>query len=460
MPGTRHELPRAQLFAERFFSSVERVLHIEAVSGIVLLTAAIIALVWANSPFSDTYHHLWHAPVTIGIGDLVFSHTLHFWINDILMTIFFLVVGMEIRREIHQGALKSFSQASLPMAAAIGGVVVPAVIYLAFNMDPLRHHGWAVPAATDIAFALGVLALFGRAIPGNLRIFLLALAVIDDIIAVLIIAFLYTDGFNYWGFTVAVPGVLAILLLQWIGIGSAWFYIFPGAIVWSGVLMTGAHPALAGVLLGMMTPVVAVHMRERPVELLSRISRDLLKRQRNGVTPADQELSHSARQLRIAQRELLPPVVRVQQALHPWVSYTVMPLFALANAGVSLGDVNLAVDGALWVAAGITFALVIGKPLGVLGTCWILVKTGVCRLPQDISWRGLVLVASLTGIGFTMSIFIAMLAFVDANLLGAAKLGVLTGSGVMVLVSIFFGFKFVRKQKGTETVRSPSLQRG
>jgi NhaA family Na+:H+ antiporter len=459
MPENRHELPRAQLFAERFFSSVERVLHIEAVSGIVLLTAAIVALVWANSPFSETYQHIWHAPVTIGIGSMVFSHTLHFWINDILMTIFFLVVGMEIRREIHQGALKSLAQASLPVIAAIGGVVVPAIVYLAFNADPSRHHGWAVPAATDIAFALGVLALFGRAIPGALRIFLLALAVIDDIIAVLIIAFFYTDGFNFWGFAVAAPGILIILLLQTIGVGSAWIYIIPGAIVWSGILMTGAHPALAGVLLGMMTPVVAVSMRERPVELLSRISRDLLKRHKGGTLEQDKELSHSARQLRIAQRELLPPVVRVQQTLHPWVSYTVMPLFALANAGVNLGEINLAVDGAVWVALGITLALVIGKPLGVIGTCWLLVRLRVCRLPENISWRGLVLVASLTGIGFTMSIFIAMLAFVDANLLGAAKLGVLTGSGIMVIISIICGFGFVRKYRVQQAASAVSPQR-
>lgn len=440
-PISRENLSRVQLAAERFFSSVERVLHIEAVSGIVLLTAAILALIWANSPFSHYYHELWHIPISIGVGGFVFSHTLHFWINDVLMTLFFLVVGMEIRREIHQGSLSKPEQAALPILAAIGGVVFPALIYLAFNNDPLRHAGWAVPSATDIAFALGVLALLGRSIPGTLRIFLLTLAVIDDIIAVLIIALFYTDGLNYWGFAVAMSGILMVLFLQRIGIGSAWFYIVPGGITWAGTLMTGAHPTLAGVLLGLMTPVVAVRMREKPVELLSRISRDLINRQK--VLSDDRELAHSARQLRLAQRELLPPVVRVQQALHPWVSYTVMPLFALANAGINPGAIQLSVDGAQWVVLGTMMALVVGKPIGVLLVSWMLIRLRLCSLPEGVSWRGVVLAALLTGIGFTMSIFIAMLAFTDENLLSAAKLGVLSGSLLMVIAGILWGKFYV-----------------
>lgn len=443
-------LPRVQLAAERFFSSVERVLHIEAVSGLVLLSAAILALIWANSPFSSTYHELWHTPISIGVGSFVFSHTLHFWINDVLMTLFFLVVGMEIRREIHQGALSRVSQASLPLLAAVGGVVVPALIYLAFNNEPSRYAGWAVPTATDIAFALGVLALLGKSISGSLRIFLLALAVIDDIIAVLIIALLYTDGLNYWGVVVALPGILIVLFLQRIGIGSAWLYLFPGAIIWSGTLMTGVHPTLAGVLLGLMTPVVAVRMRERPIALLSRISHELVRRQQ--LMSDEKELAHSARQLRMAQRELLPPVVRVQQALHPWVSYTVMPLFALANAGINPGAMELSIDGAQWVVIGTALALIIGKPLGVLIVSWILIRLRVCSLPEGVSWHGIVLAAILTGIGFTMSIFIAMLAFSDENLLGAAKLGVLGGSLFMVMLGIVWGRIYVARLRRSNDI--------
>src|SRR5690606_38254918 len=225
------DLPTAQRLAERAFTTLESFLHIEAVSGIVLLVVAAIALIWANSPAAESYEALWHTPLALTLGNLEFSESLHFWINDGLMTIFFLVVGMEIRREIHEGALSSARQAALPLAAAIGGVGIPALIYLCFNSDPLRISGWAVPTATDIAFAVGILALLGRSIPGNVRVFLLALAIIDDIVAVLIIAFFYSDGLDISGFMVAGCGVLLVLGLQAIGVGSAFIYVVPGIIM-------------------------------------------------------------------------------------------------------------------------------------------------------------------------------------------------------------------------------------
>lgn len=198
--SSRHDLPRAQILANRTFASIERFLHIEAVSGIVLLIAAAIALIWANSPFTTSYKELWHTSLSIGLGKFEFSRTLHFWINDVLMTFFFLVVGMEIRREIYEGSLSNIRQAMLPIIAALGGVVVPALIFLGFNRQSILQNGWAIPTATDIAFAVGVLALLGRSVPGNIRIFLLTLAIIDDIIAVLIIALFYSEGLNYIGF--------------------------------------------------------------------------------------------------------------------------------------------------------------------------------------------------------------------------------------------------------------------
>jgi NhaA family Na+:H+ antiporter len=268
-------LPRAQLVAERAFSTLERFLHIEAVSGVVLLAAAAIALGWANSPFSDSYHALWHTNFAIVLGGSQISQTLHFWINDGLMTIFFLVVGMEIRREIHEGALSNLQQAALPIAAAIGGVLVPALLYLSLNADPTRLQGWAVPTATDIAFAVGVLALLGRSIPGNVRIFLLTLAIIDDVIAVMIIAFFYSGGLDYSGFAVAGLGILMVLGLQQIGIGSAFAYVIPGAVVWAVMLMTGAHPNLACVVLGMMTPVVRARTREQPLAVVKRVADEI-----------------------------------------------------------------------------------------------------------------------------------------------------------------------------------------
>lgn len=438
------ELSKAQVLAERAFGTFQRFLHIEAVSGVVLLIAAMTALLWANSAFAESYHTLWHLPLSVGIGDFVLSKSLHFWINDALMTIFFLVVGMEIRREIHEGALSRLDQAALPIAAAAGGVIVPALIYLSFNFDPVRAQGWAVPAATDIAFAVGVLALLGRSIPGNVRVLLLALAIIDDVIAVLIIAFFYSGGLDYSGFAISALGIMMILGLQRIGVGSAYAYVIPGAVVWIGLLVTGAHPTLAGVVLGMMTPVLPVPMHEHPVKALSRIA-DELRRDESGAARSTHQTGQLVRRLRLANRELLPPVVRVQMALHPWVAFGIMPLFALANAGVSIKGVDLAADGALFVMLGVGVALVAGKPLGVIGAAWLMVKLGWCRLPPGVSWAGVCIVGLLAGIGFTMSIFIAMLAFTDENLLGAAKLGVLLGSLAAALIGLGIGAAYVRR---------------
>lgn len=391
-------LPRAQILTDRAFAALGRFLHIEAVSGVVLMLAAAIALLWANSSASASYHALWHAPLTLGLGPYVSSQSLHFWINDALMAVFFLVVGMEIRREIHDGALASLKLAALPLAAAVGGVLVPALIYVALSTDPATLRGWAVPTATDIAFAVGVLALLGRSVPGNVRILLLALAIIDDIVAVLIIALFYSGGLELSGLLVAGLGVLMVLGLQHIGIGSAWAYVIPGAVLWLGLLQTGAHPTLAGVVLGLMTPVLPVRMRGEA------------------------------------------PVIRVQMALHPWVAYGVMPLFALANAGVTLEGVDLSVGHAQTVTLGVVLALVLGKPLGVLGASWLAVRLGLCRLPDGVRWSGVALVGLLAGIGFTMSIFIATLAFDDPDLLGAAKLGVLMASLLAASLGLCWGF--------------------
>lgn len=444
----RNDVPRAQFLAERGAATLERFLHIEAVSGIVLLFAAAGALIWANSPFTHSYHVLWHLPVSVGLGSVAFSQPLHFWINDGLMTVFFLVVGMEIRREIHEGALSTLDRAVLPVAAAVGGVIVPALIYLGLNADPVRAQGWAAPTATDIAFAVGVLALLGRSVPGNVRVFLLALAVIDDVIAVLIIALFYSGGLEPIGFVIAALGILMVLGLQRIGAGSAIAYIVPGAVVWAGMLMTGAHPTLAGVVLGLMTPVLSVPMREEPVEVVSRVAEELRRYDAEAAKDA-RRLAHPLRQLRLARREMLPPVVRVQMALHPWVAYGVMPLFALANAGVSFAGVDLSLGGAQFIIFGVGFALVAGKPLGVVGTAWVMVRwLNWCRLPPGVSWGGICLIGLLAGIGFTMSIFITMLAFADESLLSAAKLGVLLGSLTAALLGLGWGAIHVRRPRG------------
>lgn len=440
----RH-LPRSQVLAERVFETLQRFLHVEAVSGIVLLLAAIVAMIWANSSFAQSYDALWKMPITIGLGTLVFSKSLHFWINDILMTVFFLVVGMEIRREIHEGALNNLKQAALPIAAAMGGVIVPAVIYLVINADTVTRRGWAVPTATDIAFAVGILALLGRSIPANVRVFLLALAIIDDVIAVLIIAFLYSGGLSYDGFAVAGLGLLVVLGLQRIGIGSAFAYVPPGAIIWAGLLIAGAHPTIAGVILGLMTPVKPIPMRENPVDMLTRVANEM--RGLLGTAKDTHRVERQLQQLQLANREMLPPVVRIQSALHPCVAYGVMPLFALANAGVSLSGVDLSAGGSQLVMSGVAIALVAGKPIGVIGATWLLVRIGWGRLPPGVSWDGVCLIGLLAGIGFTMSIFIALLAFQDEHLLGAAKLGVIAGSVTAACVGLCWGALRVKETK-------------
>jgi NhaA family Na+:H+ antiporter len=437
------DLPRPQRLAEQALGTLHRFLHVEAVSGAVLLVAAAVALIWANSPFAHSYHAFWHLPVTVGFGEYVFSRSLHFWVNDALMTLFFLVVGMEIRREIHEGALSKPDQAVLPLIAAIGGVIVPAIIYLSLNSDPARSQGWAVPTATDIAFAVGMLALLGRSVPVNVRVFLLALAIIDDIIAVLIIAVFYTSGIQFSGFAVAALGLVAVLGLQRMGIGSALAYLLPGCLVWTGFLMAGVHPTLAGVALGLMTPARPIPMREHPLEIVSRVLKQL--QSSDAVERKDSHrLQRPLRDLRVANRELLPPVSRVQMAMHPWVAFGIMPIFALANAGVTLTGTDFSTS-AHYVMLGTAAALVAGKPLGIVGATWIAVRLGWGRLAPDVSWGGVCLVGLLAGIGFTMSIFIAMLAFSDEALLNAAKLGVLLGSLAAATLGLGWGANYIRR---------------
>jgi len=442
--------PPAQLVAERVFSALERFLHVEAVSGIVLLIAAAAALLWANSPAADSYHHFWHAPLTISVGGYVLSQPLHFIINDALMTVFFLVVGLEIRREMHEGALSDMRAAALPLAAALGGVVVPALVYLAMNSAPGLRAGWAIPTATDIAFAVGVLALLGRSIPSAVRVFLLALAIIDDIVAVIVIALFYSGGLDYSGLVIAGFAILLVLGMQQIGISSAYAYVIPGAVMWLGLLKTGAHPTLAGVVLGLMTPTVPLRTRERPVDTAARALNDIDHRTQAPHSDP-RELIEPLKQLRTAQRELLPPVVRVQIALHPWVAYGVMPLFALANAGVSLAGIDLDTAPSRNVVLGVTLALVFGKPIGIFLGSWLAVRIGWCHLPVGMSWRGVTLVGCLGGIGFTMSIFIANLAFRDEQLLLAAKSGVLLASLAAGIIGLCLGRLYVRRAGRTDS---------
>jgi NhaA family Na+:H+ antiporter len=439
-PASQNSFAPAKTVAEKLVNSLERFLHIEAASGIALLVATAVALIWANSPAADSYSHLWHTTVSVSFGNQTLSRPLHFLINDGLMTIFFLVVGLEIRRELHGGALRTARLAALPLAAALGGIVVPALIYVGVNTAPGLQQGWAIPTATDIAFALGVLALLGKSVPSSLRVLLLALAIVDDIAAILIIAVFYSGELNSVGLLIALIGIAVVYALQRLGVISALVYVVPGAVLWVGLLVFGVHPTLAGVILGLMTPVRPLGSREHQVSVLSHAVRDI-----DHVTRSEEQqgvphrLLEPMKKLRRGKRELVAPVTRVQTALHPWVAYGIMPLFALANAGIALSGFHLDAGGTSAVAIGVFVGLVVGKPVGILLASSLVVRLGWCQLPRDISWRSLWIIGCLGGIGFTMSVFIANLAFSSAELLSAAKLGILAASGCAAIIGLGIG---------------------
>ena len=396
-----------------------RFISIEAASGVVLLTAAAIALVCANSPLSSAYEALWHQQLALGVP-LLPPRDLRFWVNDGLMTIFFLLVGLEVRREIHDGTLSDRRIATLPIIAALGGVVVPALLYILVGRGSEVARGWAIPTATDIAFALGVLSLIGR-VPPALRVLLLTLAIADDIAAILVIACFYSGGLLPGQFLLVAAGIALVLLLQAVGIRTAFAYVLPGALLWLGMLRAGMHPTLAGVVLGLLTPVTADFG---------------LAARRRAPRSCDSQPVPDTGLPRVPEP---PPMLRVEAILHPYVAFGIMPLFAFANAGVSLGGIDLAAAAPRAVSGGIVLGLVLGKPLGIILAALAAVRSKICVLPQGVGWRELLLLGVLGGIGFTMSMFIANLAFEDPQLLSAAKLGVLAGSAAAAALGFTLG---------------------
>jgi Na+:H+ antiporter, NhaA family len=424
----------ARRLLERARAPVDSFLAIEAASGILLVLVAALALLWANSPWRASYESLWHTPIALRVGPWAFERDLHFWINDALMTFFFFVVGLEIRREMHHGELSEARRAALPLIAAVGGMIMPALVYLAFNHGRPASVGWGVPMATDIAFAVGVLTLLGKRVAPALRILLLALAVIDDVGAILVIALFYSSDIQAFGFLVMGAGVLGILAMQLVGVRSAMAYVLPGAVVWAGTYAAGIHPTLAGVLVGLMTPVRAWlgvdHFIER-----SRLSVERYL----GAAPKDQrELLPHLDELSTARREAVSPVDRLQHALHGWVAYGIMPLFALANAGVPLGNAVFDEAG-VRVFVGIAAGLVVGKPLGIFALSWAMTQVRVVALPTGVGFSQVGLVGVVAGIGFTMALFVAQLAFPSGALLETAKLAIITGSVLAALLSVGLG---------------------
>lgn len=412
---------------------VDRFLQIEAASGVVLLLAAAAALLWANSSWAHGYHELWQSTLAIEIGSFRFARNLEWFVNDALMVVFFFVVGMEIRREMHSGELSEWRRALLPAAAALGGMIAPAGVYLLIGGAGAARSGWGVPMATDIAFAVGVLALLGNRVPPALRVLLLALAVIDDLGAIVVIAIFYSSGVHAMGFVVAGAGIAGVFALQKFGVRNKLVYIIPGFVAWAGTYAAGVHPTIAGVIIGLCTPVRAWLGTEGFAQEVAEPIQQLA----DGRT-STHGVAESLRKVTSAQREVLSPVDSLVATLHPWVAYGIMPLFALANAGVSLGGLDLnPISTAAAVGAGV--GLVVGKPLGICLVCMLMLKLGLATLPKGIGARHIIVLGVVAGIGFTMALFVAQLAFADAALLGAAKLGVLCGSGVAGVLSLGLG---------------------
>ncbi len=446
-PGTSPGLRRVALSLSR---PVEKFLHIQASSGIVLMLVALIAMAWANSPWASSYEHFLHAPIKVGVGDFVFDRSVHFWVNDILMVVFFFVVGLEIRRELHQGELAELRRAALPIAAALGGMLVPAGLYFALTSGQVEaRDGWSVPMATDIAFAVGVFALLGKRVPAALRVLLLALAIIDDIGAILVIALFYTSELLHGGFALAGGGIVLVLLMQRVGIRNPFLYIVPGVLLWAGILWSGIHPTVAGVIMGLLTPAVPWFSREGFVETSERALENVRCATRDNI-PLE-KMKTDLEIINLAQREAIAPVTRIETALHPWVAFGIMPLFALANAGVPLGDINFDAAGASGVAIGITLGLVLGKPLGILLFSWLAVRSGLATLPRGVTWPGVFVVGTTAGIGFTMALFIGALAFPDPGLLAVSKGSVLAASLIAGVISMVAGLKLLPREQAPDT---------
>jgi NhaA family Na+:H+ antiporter len=426
----------------RLLAPVQAFLQIQAASGIALVIVTAVALIWANSRWADSYHALWHTPFGLGLGSWSFVKPLHFWVNDVLMTIFFFVAGLEIRREIHSGELSDLRRAALPLAAALGGMLVPAAIYVAWNHGHAGASGWGVPMATDIAFAVGILALLGRRVPPALRILLLALAVIDDIGAIVVIAFFYSSGVQLAGLGIAAAGCATILLLQRIGLRRAWHYIPAGVVVWAGLYHAGVHPTLAGVLVGLLTPARAWLGAAGFAEQTAPLVADAGRQPAHGLLELVDEIGR-------LRREAVPPAEYLVHQLHHLVAFVIMPLFALANAGVSLGGAELGGDG-MRVFLGIAVGLFVGKTFGIFAAAWLTAKLGLCALPRDVRWSGILLVGMTGGIGFTMSLFVAQLAFPSGPLLETAKLGILLGSTIAALAGLGYGALTLRAPRPGE----------
>ena len=410
-------------FLSRPKSMLERFVHSETSGSILLFAATVAALVWANSPWSASYFALWKLPLQLGRRPLL-SMDLHHWIDDGLMVLFFLVVGLEIKREIVKGELASFRQAALPIMAALGGMILPAVIYFVLNRQGAGAHGWGIPMATDIGFALGVLALLGKRIPSSLRVFMLALAIVDDVGAILVIAFFYTPSISLMALAAA-GGLLVVLIGLSVRRAPLAVYSVVGVCFWAAVLSSGVHATIAGVILGLVAPITPKYRPEQLAEsaepLLNSFRDQILSQDKSSAEATITELDDLLRGTdSIAER--------LERSVHPWVCFLILPLFALASAGTALSTTQLKLAYSSPIALGVFLGLLLGKAVGITLLSFLAVKFKIAAMADGLTWNGIAGVGLLAGVGFTVALFISGLSFEDPTLVAIAKVAVLAVS--------------------------------
>ena len=415
----------------KVLSPIERFMHLEASSGILLVIVTIIALFWANSAWHESYEHFIHTQMGLQIGHWNLTKSLHHWVNDGLMAIFFFVVGMEIKRELVKGELSSPRRAALPLFAALGGMLVPALIYALFNIGTDNISGWGIPMATDIAFAVGILALMSKRVPFAAKVFLLALAIVDDLGAVLVIALFYTEQISHQSLIIATVCLGLIYFFHISGIYKELIYIALGTLVWFFVLKSGVHATVAGVILGFLVPLSSQYTQRtsrRMKELVDNIDEEVERVYANKKATLTETTHSEIHELHHMVSGITSPLDKTIHKLHPWVSFVIMPTFALVNAGVNLGEIQFSELLSHPVSLGVTLGLVLGKPLGITLFSWLACKIGLASLPNKVTWHHIIATGFLGGIGFTMALFISNLALSDPKADIMSKLGILTAS--------------------------------
>jgi len=418
---------------------VQAFIYTEGLSGIVLFAATVVALIWANSPWSDSYFQLWKTYLSIDLGFMKISESFLHWINDALMVLFFFIVGLEVKRELLHGELNDRRRAMLPLMAGLGGMVVPALLYFVFNSTGAGTAGWGIPMATDIAFALGILTLLGKRVPVELRIFLLAFAIVDDIGAIIVIALFYTESISWVALASAVS-ILGILFgMNRAKVHKNGLYGLVGVGLWLAVFESGLHPTIAGVMLAMFIPSSSYFSRTTYVQSMEILLRQFREALENNQINREEAILGRIEEL---SKDTESPLERLERVIHPWTSYLVLPLFALANAGIVFSSDALTGAFASPVTWGILAGLLIGKPIGILSFSWLAIQFKLASLPKGANWGHILGVGVLAGIGFTVSLFISGLSFEDEALVSQSKMGILFGSliaggvGCLTLLSI------------------------